>query len=135
MKYHLWIFFLCLLLVSCKVKNMGTNHVPETITISQSQDADDYLLHLGDTLELQFTTNSSTGHRWRWLNKGTCTTMDSISIRYHQVRPELVGSSAKMHWKFASTGLGTDTLLFGYGPSYDAGVIVKERKVIVHVER
>lgn len=135
MKYFLWIFSLCLLVVACKVKNAGTTHIPSTITISSSDDSDSFSIHLGDTLELPFITNSSTGHRWRWLNKEACPTVDSASVRYHQAHSEMVGRSATMYWAFVSKTTGTDTLLFGYGPSYNPEVIVKERKVTVHVER
>lgn len=138
-----YLFALCFLISGCKspkvVVEDPTTREPivskrgEHRFIQEPIGNNTYTLQPLDTLELVFKTNASTGFYWRWINQPSCTQIDSLSVRYELIAPELVGSGAMMYWQFLAQEKGTDTLHFGYAPVYDTAAIVQAYKVIVNI--
>lgn len=89
----------------------------------------------GDTFEINFVTNASTGFAWFWTNKNEISIADSIGVRTVDNNPKgYVGGSTNRYWKFEAVKKGTDTLEFEYRRPWDAQEVARQRSVVVTVK-
>jgi predicted secreted protein len=119
------IVLLALVAMGCKTQQMGVKNDPK---------GDRFCVKKGDTFEIHFVANASTGRAWQYINKNEVTIVDSVSQRVVNNAPEgMVGKSVDLYLTFEAKKEGCDTLIFKnsrvFDPS-DEGVTVYK---IVHV--
>lgn len=99
---------------------------------------DDNLIEVnpGDSFELTFVTNASTGYCWILKNKEEIRLVDSVSNRYEQIAPQgMIGAPVHRLWGFRAKKTGTDTLKFAYIRPWEPDNAAKERTVVVRVNK
>ena len=102
--------------------------------ISVNKDTDEVTMKVGETCEIEFVTNASTGFWWQWTNKPINSIVDSVGERYVNNAPKgMVGAPSKRYWKFMAVKKGTQTLTFVYARA-NISEAVKIRNVVITVE-
>lgn len=83
--------------------------------VSLNKETNDVVLKKGQSCEIQFRTNASTGFWWQLINSDEITVVDSVAKRYESNAPAgMVGASSELFWKFTAKEKGTQTLKFVY---------------------
>ena len=109
----------------------GCSSQKKLVTVDKNTDAVE--LKKGQSCEIVFTTNASTGFWWQWVNAGEVTVVDSVGDRYHSNAPEgMVGASSTRYWKFTAKKKGTQTLKFAYArQNIDEAIRTREVTITV----
>ena len=95
-----------LLLVSCKAQQK---------LVSVDKDTNETVLKNGQSCEIEFITNASTGFWWQLVNESEINIVKSAGDRYTSDAPEgMIGASSHRYWKFDAVQKGTQTLHFVY---------------------
>ena len=95
-----------LLLVSCKAQQK---------LISVDKDTNEILMKKGQSCEIEFITNASTGFWWQLVNENEINIVKSSGDRYESNAPKgMVGASSHRYWKFDAVQKGSQTLRFVY---------------------
>ena len=69
----------------------------------------------GQSFEIEFITNASTGFWWQLVNENEINIVKSVGDRYTSDAPQgMVGASSHRFWKFEAVQKGTQTLHFVY---------------------
>lgn len=106
MKKIVYLGVVVLLLVSCKAQNNLISVDTETNEVSMKK---------GQSCEIKFITNASTGFWWQWVNEKDVNIVKSSGDRYVNNAPKgMVGASSHRYWKFDAVKKGTQTLHFVY---------------------
>jgi len=125
MKKLLYISLLVILCTSCQTSKK---------TVAVDKNTDQVTMKVGETCEIEFVTNASTGYWWQWTNKPATSIVDSVSDRYVNNAPKgMVGAPCKRYWKFKAVSKGTQTLTFMYARA-DLSEAVKTRNVVITVQ-
>ena len=83
--------------------------------VSVGKEANEVVLKSGQTCEIEFITNASTGFWWQLINEDEIDIVESLDSRYASNAPEgMVGASSTRYWKFKALQKGTQTLRFVY---------------------
>ncbi|MBQ2553370.1 MAG: protease inhibitor I42 family protein [Treponema sp.] len=95
-----------LLLVSCKAQQK---------LVSVNKDTNEIVLKKGQSCEIEFITNASTGFWWQLVNESDINIVKSAGDRYTSDAPAgIVGASSHRFWKFDAVQKGSQTLHFVY---------------------
>ena len=106
MKKVVYLGVVILLLVSCKAQQK---------LVSVDKDTTEFTLKKGQSCEIEFITNASTGFWWQLVNKDEINIVKSAGDRYTSDAPAgMVGASSHRFWKFDAVQKGTQTLHFVY---------------------
>lgn len=115
-----------ILMGSCNSSRNLTQNLPES---------DCFEIKKGDTFEIKFVTNASTGYTWVWSNNEAVQVVDSVGDRYvNNAPPGVAGASVNRYWAFQGVKKGTDTLKFEYCRLFQPNSTIKTRNVIVKVK-
>ena len=88
----------------------------------------------GQSFEIEFLTNASTGFWWQLTNEPELTVVTPQDRRYESSAPVgMVGASSNLFWKFEAKEKGKQTLKFVYARE-DWEQAVRIREVIVTVK-
>jgi inhibitor of cysteine peptidase len=90
---------------------------------------------VGDTLQLQFESNSSTGYSWKWCNYKEVDIVDSVNFVYISSKPERIGGGGIETWTFKGIKSGIKTLHFEYSQVWDSTSTVEEKDIVVKVKK
>ena len=91
-------------------------------------------LKKGQSFEIEFLTNASTGYWWQLTNEAEVTVVAPQDKRYESNAPVgMVGASSHLFWKFEAKEKGTQTLKFVYARE-DWGQAIRIRNVVVTVK-
>ena len=91
-------------------------------------------LKKGQSCEIEFITNASTGFWWQLVNEDEINIVKSAGDRYTSDAPKgMVGASSHRFWKFEAVEKGTQTLHFVYARG-DVNEPVKTRDVTITVK-
>lgn len=125
MKKLLYISLLMAMVASCQPQK-------NIVAIEKNENA--VTLAKGQSCEIKFITNASTGYWWQWTNSKEVTVVDSTGNRYVGNAPKgVVGASSTQYWKFTAVEKGTQTLHFVYARNrWDEAV--RSRDVTVTVK-
>lgn len=95
---------------------------------------DEYYVAIGDTTIVQFEGKGSSGYMWNWINKESCSHVDSVGSDYEVINkdPLICGSPGIEYWKFEGKEIGVDTLEFIWC-RYGKVDIIEKKSVIIHV--
>lgn len=119
------ILLLALVAMGCKTQQMSVKNDPK---------GDHFCVKKGETFEIHFIANASTGRTWQYINKNEVSIVDSVSQRVVNNAPEgMVGKSVDLYLTFQAKNEGCDTLIFKNSRAFDPkdeGVVVTK---IVHV--
>ena len=102
--------------------------------VSVNTKTDEVVLKKGQSCEIEFITNASTGYWWQLVNEEEVNVVKSVGDRYTSDAPKgMLGASSHRYWKFEATKKGTQTLHFVYarGKVEEA---IRTRDVIVTVK-
>lgn len=114
-----------LLLVSCKAQQK---------LVSVDTETNEVTLKNGQSCEIEFITNASTGFWWQWLNEKDVNIVTSAGDRYVSNAPKgMVGASSHRYWKFDAVQKGTQTLHFVYARD-NVGQAARTRDVTITVK-
>lgn len=106
MKKILYIGILCCIMTGC--------HSQKKL-VSVNKETNEVELKVGQSCEIEFRTNASTGFWWQLINSDEITVVDSVGKRYESDAPKgMVGASSDLFWKFTAKEKGTQTLRFVY---------------------
>lgn len=106
MKKVVYLGIVILLLMGCKAQQKLVSVDTETNKVS---------LKKGQSCEIEFITNASTGFWWQWVNEKDVYVVNSSGDRYVSNAPKgMVGTSSHRYWKFDAVQKGTQTLHFVY---------------------
>ena len=106
MKKIVYLGVVVLLLVGCKAQQK---------LVSVDKDTNEFVLKQGQSCEIEFITNASTGFWWQWVNENETNIVKSVGDRYESDAPKgMVGASSRRYWKFDAVQKGTQTLHFAY---------------------
>jgi predicted secreted protein len=106
MKKTVYLGVVILLLVSCKAQQK---------LVSVDKDTNEFALKKGQSCEIEFITNASTGFWWQLVNESEINIVKSAGDRYTSDAPKgMVGASSHRYWKFDAVQKGTQTLRFVY---------------------
>ena len=79
------------------------------------KEASEVVLKNGQSCEIEFITNASTGFWWQWVNEDDVDIVESVGSRYESNAPKgVVGASSTRFWKFKALRKGSQTLRFVY---------------------
>ena len=83
--------------------------------VAVDKETNEVVLKRGQSCEIEFVTNASTGFWWQLLNEGEVNVVKSDGDRYTSDAPKgMVGASSHRFWKFEAVQKGTQTLHFVY---------------------
>lgn len=83
--------------------------------VSVNKETNEVELKVGQSCEIEFRTNASTGFWWQLANSDQITVVDSVAKRYESDAPKgMVGASSNLFWKFTAKEKGEQTLKFVY---------------------
>ena len=95
-----------LLLMSCKAQQK---------LVAIDTETNEVVLKQGQSCEIEFITNASTGFWWQLVNEKDINIVKSAGDRYTSNAPKgMVGASSHRFWKFDAVQKGTQTLHFVY---------------------
>ena len=102
--------------------------------VAVDKETNEVELKKGQSCEIEFITNASTGFWWQLLNEDEITIVKSAGDRYTSDAPKgMVGASSHRFWKIAAVEKGTQTLHFVYARG-DVEQPVRTRDVTVTVK-
>ena len=104
------------------------------VTCTKDNHANFRKISVGDTLQLQFESNSSTGYSWKWCNSKEVDIVDSANFVYVSSKPERIGGGGIETWTFKGIKTGIDTLHFEYCQVWDSTSTVEEKDIVVKVK-
>lgn len=120
------VLLLAMLAIGCKTQQMSVKNDPK---------GDHFCVKKGETFEIHFIANASTGRTWQYINKNEVSIVDSVSQRVVNNAPEgMVGKSVDLFLTFEAKEKGCDTLIFKHSRVFDPrdeGVVITK---IVHVQ-
>lgn len=106
MRKVIYLGVIVLLLVSCKAQQK---------LVSIDTETNEVTLKKGQSCEIEFITNASTGYWWQWVNEKDVNIVKSSGDRYVSNAPKgMVGTSSHRYWKFDAVEKGSQTLHFVY---------------------
>ena len=83
--------------------------------VAVDKETNEVVLKQGQSCEIEFITNASTGFWWQLINDNEVTVVKSVGDRYTSDAPKgMVGASSHRFWKFEAVKKGTQTLHFVY---------------------
>lgn len=83
--------------------------------VSVDKETNEVVLKNGQSCEIEFITNASTGFWWQLVNENEINVVKSAGDRYTSNAPKgMVGASSHRFWKFEAVQKGTQTLHFVY---------------------
>lgn len=83
--------------------------------VSVNKETNEIVLKQGQSCEIEFITNASTGYWWQFINENDVNIVKSVGDRYENHAPAgMVGASSHRFWKFEAVQKGTQTLHFVY---------------------
>ena len=83
--------------------------------VSVDKETNEIVLKKGQSCEIEFITNASTGFWWQLVNEDEINVVKSAGDRYTSNAPKgMVGASSHRFWKFDAVQKGTQTLHFVY---------------------
>lgn len=83
--------------------------------VSVDKETNEIVLKKGQSCEIEFITNASTGFWWQLVNDDEINVVKSAGDRYTSNAPKgMVGASSHRFWKFEAVQKGTQTLHFVY---------------------
>lgn len=83
--------------------------------VAVDKETNEVVLKQGQSCEIEFITNASTGFWWQLINDNEVTVVKSVDDRYTSDAPKgMVGASSHRFWKFEAVEKGTQTLHFVY---------------------
>ena len=102
----MYLGIIVLLLASCKAQQK---------LVAIDTETNEVVLKQGQSCEIEFITNASTGFWWQLVNEEEINIVKSAGDRYTSNAPKgMVGASSHRFWKFDAVQKGTQTLLFVY---------------------
>ncbi len=102
--------------------------------VSIDKETNEIVLKKGQSCEIEFITNASTGFWWQLVNEKDITVVKSVGDRYTSDAPKgMVGASSHRFWKFEAVEKGTQTLHFAYARD-NVDEAVRTRDVTVTVK-
>lgn len=102
--------------------------------VSVNKETNEVVLQKGQSCEIEFITNASTGFWWQWINENDVDIVKSVGDRYTSDAPKnMVGASSHRFWKFEAVKKGTQTLHFVYARD-NVDQAVRTRDVTVTVK-
>ncbi|MEG1555139.1 MAG: protease inhibitor I42 family protein [Bacteroidales bacterium] len=126
MKFPTIICIFLLLLGACKSSKKTTG-------LDSQKDL--FEIKVGQTFEIEFITNASTGYSWEWGNQKEVSVVESGESRYVNMAPkEMMGASSKRYWSFKGVRKGEAILKFEYKRPWENEKPVKTREVKVIVK-
>ncbi len=106
MKKILYISILLLIMTGCQSQKK---------LVSVDRETNEFEMKKGQSCEIAFITNASTGFWWQLVNESEITIVKSVGDRYtSSAPPGVVGASSMRYWKFEALEKGTQTLHFVY---------------------
>lgn len=83
--------------------------------VAVDRETNEITLKQGQSCEIEFITNASTGFWWQLLNEDEINIVKSAGDRYTSDAPKgMIGASSHRFWKFEAVEKGTQTLHFVY---------------------
>ena len=83
--------------------------------VAVDRETNEITLKQGQSCEIEFITNASTGFWWQLLNEEEINIVKSAGDRYTSDAPKgMIGASSHRFWKFDAVEKGTQTLHFVY---------------------
>ena len=83
--------------------------------VAVDRETNEITLKQGQSCEIEFITNASTGFWWQLLNEDEINIVKSAGDRYTSDAPKgMIGASSHRFWKFDAVEKGTQTLHFVY---------------------
>lgn len=102
--------------------------------VTVNKDTDEVKLKKGQSCEIEFITNASTGFWWQLVNEEEINIVKSAGDRYTSDAPKgMVGAPSHRFWKFEALEKGTQTLHFVYARD-DVKNPARSRDVIITVK-
>lgn len=102
--------------------------------VALDKETNEVTLKQGQSCEIEFRTNASTGFWWQLTNSNEITVVDSIGKRYESNAPKgMVGAASDLFWKFKAVEKGTQTLHFVYARD-KVDEAIKTRDVTITVQ-
>ena len=102
--------------------------------VSVNKETNEVELKKGQSCEIQFRTNASTGFWWQISNENEITVVESAGKRYESNAPEgMIGASSELFWKFTAKEKGTQTIKFVYARQ-DINDPIRTRDVVIKVK-
>ena len=102
--------------------------------VSVDKETNEIVLSKGQSCEIEFITNASTGYWWQLVNENEVNIVKSVGDRYVSTAPEgMVGASSHRFWKFEAVEKGTQTLHFVYARG-NVDEAIRKRDVTITVK-
>jgi predicted secreted protein len=125
MKKFLYFSVVITLFMGCKAQQK---------LVSIDKETNEFELKKGQSCEIEFITNASTGYWWQLVNEDEIDVVKSVGDRYTSNAPKgMVGASSTRYWKFEALKKGTQTLHFAYARG-DVNEAVRTRDVTITVK-
>ena len=94
----------------------------------------DYEIGVGDTFQLELTSNPSTGYSWIWSNQQAVSVVEKMDMKYTASNPGLMGGGGTQVWTFKGVKSGSDSLKLEYKRSWESVPAVETKTIKVSVK-
>jgi len=123
-----------ILYISTILLLMVTSCASQKKIVALDKETNQIELKVGQSCEIEFRTNASTGYWWQLVNSNEITVVDSVAKRYESDAPKgMVGASSDLFWKFVAKEKGEQVLHFVYARD-KVDEAIKTRDVTVTVK-
>lgn len=123
-----------ILYISTILLLMVTSCASQKKIVALDKETNQVELKVGQSCEIEFRTNASTGYWWQLVNSNEITVVDSVAKRYESDAPKgMVGASSDLFWKFVAKEKGEQVLHFVYARD-KVNEAIKTRDVTVTVK-
>lgn len=123
-----------ILYISAILLLMVTSCASQKKIVALDKETNQVELKVGQSCEIEFRTNASTGYWWQLVNSNEITVVDSVAKRYESDAPKgMVGASSDLFWKFVAKEKGEQVLHFVYARD-KVDEAIKTRDVTVTVK-
>ncbi|MEI6142488.1 MAG: protease inhibitor I42 family protein [Mariniphaga sp.] len=94
----------------------------------------DYEIGVGDSFQLELTSNPSTGYSWTWSNQQDVSVVEKTDSKYTASNPGLMGGGGTEVWTFKGAKSGSDSLKLEYKRSWESGAAAETKTIKVTVK-
>ena len=94
----------------------------------------DYEIGVGDSFQLELTSNPSTGYSWTWSNQQSVSVVEKTDSKYTPSNPGSIGGGGTDVWTFKGVKSGSDSLKLEYKRGWESGPAAETKTIKVTVK-
>jgi inhibitor of cysteine peptidase len=94
----------------------------------------DYEIGVGESFQLELTSNPSTGYSWSWSNQQAVSVVEKTDSKYTANNPGSMGGGGSEVWTFKGLKSGSDSLKLEYKRAWEPDSPAESKTIKVTVK-